>query len=263
MRGKPIVYLVGAGSGDPELLTVKASRLIQEAEVVVHDRLIAPAILDLIPQGTRRINVGKASGHHTLPQAQINALLVELSRQYNHVVRLKGGDPYIFGRGSEEAQCLARHGVAFEVVPGITAASACSAYSGIPLTHRGLARSVQFITGHFRDDQQMAFEWQRFSDPQLTLVFYMGLGNLAEISRRLIAAGRAPTTPAALVENGSTPQQRRLISTLQQLPAAARREAFRSPSLIIVGEVVQLADELHWFSAIAAEQQEKSYASAI
>ena len=252
------VYLVGAGSGDPELLTVKAARLIREADVVVYDRLIAPAIIALIPATTQRIYVGKQSGQHTLKQDAINALLLDLSRTHHTVVRLKGGDPYIFGRGSEEAQHLARHGAAFEVVPGITAASACSAYSGIPLTHRGMARSVQFITGHFREDEALDFDWSRFSDTSLTLVFYMGLANLPAICTQLIAAGRLPSTPAAVIENGSTPQQRRLISDLQHLSAAAEREAFMSPSLIIVGDVVSLADELDWFSA--APEQEQNYA---
>lgn len=258
------VYLVGAGPGDPELLTVKAARLIQEAEVVVYDRLIAPAILDLIPVSSRRIYVGKQRSNHTLDQEQINKLLVELSHSYEKVVRLKGGDPYIFGRGSEEAQCLSRNGIAFEVVPGITAASACSAYSGIPLTHRGMARSVQFITGHFRNDELFQFNWQRFSDPELTLVFYMGLNNLPTICTQLMAAGRPAQTPAAIIENGSTPQQRRLVSDLLHLPQVAMNENFQSPSLIIIGEVVRLADDLDWFSdTISAEHyvQENNYAS--
>jgi uroporphyrin-III C-methyltransferase/precorrin-2 dehydrogenase/sirohydrochlorin ferrochelatase/uroporphyrin-III C-methyltransferase len=255
------VYLVGAGSGDPELLTVKAVRLIQQADVIVYDRLIAKEILALIPSATRRIYVGKQCGQHAMPQEQINQLLAELAQQYLNVVRLKGGDPYIFGRGSEEAQHLARHGIAFEVVPGITAASACSVYSGIPLTHRGLARSVEFITGHFRDDTQLKLNWQRFSDPQLTLVFYMGLNNLPLISEQLISAGRNADTPAAVIENGSTPQQRKLISTLQHLPADSLRENFCSPSLIIVGEVVGLADELDWFGRHVIDTGVKDYAS--
>ncbi len=260
MRNNATVYLIGAGPGDPDLLTLKAARLLQQAEVVVHDRLVAPAILDLIPTSTRCVDVGKSAGRHTLPQTQINALLVELAQQYSTVVRLKGGDPYIFGRGSEEARHLVQHDIAFEVVPGITAASACSAYSGIPLTHRGLARAVSFITGHFRDEEQLALDWQRLADPQLTLVFYMGLNNLGEICRQLAAAGRTPTTPAALIESGSTPQQRKLISTLQHLPAAALREGFQSPSLIVVGEVVTLADELDWFTTRATVPEEQDYA---
>lgn len=263
MQNHATVYLVGAGPGDPELLTVKAARLLKQAEVVVYDRLVAPAILDLIPPATRRIDVGKSAGRHTLAQDQINALLIELAQHHTTVVRLKGGDPYIFGRGSEEAQQLARHGIAFEVVPGITAASACSAYSGIPLTHRGTARAVSFITGHLRSGESLELDWHRYVDPQQTLVFYMGLHNLDAISSRLIAAGRAPQTPAALIENGSTPQQRRLLTTLQQLPAAARREAFQSPSLIVVGEVVALADELDWFGQTSIPQPEPCHASAV
>jgi uroporphyrin-III C-methyltransferase/precorrin-2 dehydrogenase/sirohydrochlorin ferrochelatase/uroporphyrin-III C-methyltransferase len=261
MCDKPIVYLVGAGSGDPELLTLKSLRLIQEADVVVYDRLVTPAILSLIPATTQRIYVGKQRGRHSLEQGKINTLLVDLTQQHRKVVRLKGGDPYIFGRGSEEAQCLVRHGINFEVVPGITAASACSAYSGIPLTHRGMARSVEFITGHFRDAQTVAFDWRRFSDPQLTLVFYMGLSNLPLICEQLVAAGRAADTPAAVIENGSTPQQRRLVSDLQRLPAASLRQGFDSPSLIIVGEVVTLADELDWFGQRLANEKEHDYAS--
>jgi uroporphyrin-III C-methyltransferase len=256
------VYLVGAGSGDPELLTIKAARLIREADVVVYDRLIGPAIHALIPPTTRRIYVGKQRGRHILNQDAINELLLDLTQHHHKIVRLKGGDPYIFGRGSEEAQYLARHGAAFEVVPGITAASACSVYNGIPLTHRGMARSVQFVTGHFREDETLEFNWSHFSDPHLTLVFYMGLANLPAICTQLIAAGRSPATPAAVIENGSTPQQRKLISNLQHLPVAAERELFKPPSLIIIGEVVSLADELDWFSSTASPQQEQGYAFA-
>ena len=252
------VYLVGAGSGDPELLTVKAARLIREADVVVYDRLIAPAIIALIPAATQRIYVGKQSGKHTLDQEAINALLLDLAQTHHTVVRLKGGDPYIFGRGSEEAQHLTRHGTAFEVVPGITAASACSAYSGIPLTHRGMARSVQFITGHFRQDETLELDWSHLTDQEVTLVFYMGLANLAAICAQLIAAGRDASTPAAVIENGGTAEQRRLISDLQHLPATAEHESYRSPSLIIIGEVVALAEELDWFNA--APEQEQNHA---
>lgn len=256
------VYLVGAGPGDPELLTVKAARLIGEADVIVYDRLISPAILALIPAATQRIYVGKRRAKHTLSQEAINALLLDLTQHHRKVVRLKGGDPYIFGRGSEEAQYLARHGVSFEVVPGITAAAACSTYSGIPLTHRGMARSVQFVTGHFRGEETINFNWSQFSDTELTVVFYMGLANLSAISAQLIAAGRSPSTPAAVIENGSTAQQRRLVSTLQHLPAAAHRESFQSPSLVIVGDVVSLADELDWFTSTLPIQQERNYAFA-
>ncbi len=262
MSSNTKVYLVGAGPGDPELLTLKAARLIGEADVIVYDRLISPAILALVPTATQRIYVGKQRGQHTLDQDAINALLLDLSQHHHKVVRLKGGDPYIFGRGSEEAQYLARHGVGFEVVPGITAAAACSAYSGIPLTHRGMARSVQFITGHFREEETLEFNWSQFRDTELTLVFYMGLANLPAICANLIAAGRSASTPAAVIENGSTPQQRRLVSTLEQLPAAACRKSFQSPSLIIIGDVGSLADELDWFSSTLTPQQEQNYAFA-
>lgn len=248
MNSHATVYLVGAGPGDPELLTLKAHRLIQQADVVVYDRLVSEEILTLIPTGASRIYVGKQAGNHILDQSQINALLVQLAQDGRQVVRLKGGDPYTFGRGSEEALTLHRHGIRFEVVPGITAATACAAYAGIPLTHRGLARSVQFITGHLMEDDPLSHEWKQFSDPQTTLVFYMGLSNLQTICSQLIQAGRTPQTPAAVVENGSSTRQRRLNSTLQGLAQEVAEEGLRSPALIIVGEVVNLAGKLDWFT---------------
>ena len=248
MNDNAKVYLVGAGPGDPELLTVKALRLIQQVDVVVYDRLISEEILSLIPAGTSRIYVGKQAGNHIFNQQQINALLVQLAQDGRQVVRLKGGDPYTFGRGSEEAQALRDHAIDFEVIPGITAATACAAYAGIPLTHRGLARSVQFITGHLKQDDELSHDWVQLTDPQTTLVFYMGMYNLEEICNRLIEAGRNPTTPVAVVENGSTTQQRRLCSDLFNLPLAVEREGLGSPALIIVGEVVKLAETLDWFS---------------
>jgi uroporphyrin-III C-methyltransferase/precorrin-2 dehydrogenase/sirohydrochlorin ferrochelatase/uroporphyrin-III C-methyltransferase len=241
------VYLVGAGPGDPELLTVKAQRLLQQADVVVYDRLVSSAILDLIPPGTSRIYVGKASGQHSMPQAEINDLLLNLARNGHQVVRLKGGDPFVFGRGSEEAQHLARHGTRFEVVPGITSAAACSAYAGIPLSHRGLARSVRFVTGHCRADQPLDLDWDGLADPQTTLVFYMGLANLPQIQDGLLDAGMAATTPVAFVENGTTPQQRRILTTLNELQEAAQRHEVQAPALIIIGAVVGFAEELDWF----------------
>lgn len=251
------VYLVGAGPGDPELLTLKALRLIQQADVIVYDRLVSQEIITLIPTGTSRIYVGKQSGNHILSQQQINELLVQLAQDGRQVVRLKGGDPYTFGRGSEEAITLRAHAIDFEVVPGITAATACAAYAGIPLTHRSVARSVQFITGHLQQDNALAHDWSQLTDPQTTLVFYMGIANLAEICSQLIAAGRAPTTPAAVVENASTLQQRRVSSDLAMLPQAVEREGLASPALIIVGEVVKLAETLDWFSQITHEFSEE------
>lgn len=241
---QPLVHLVGAGPGDPDLLTVKALRLIQQAEAVVYDRLISPEILALIPPGTMRIYVGKANAHHTLSQDETNALLVRLARTGHRVVRLKGGDPYIFGRGSEEAEHLARHGVAFEVVPGVTAASGCTAGFGIPLTHRGLAMGVRFVTGHCRDDRDLDLNWASLADPDTTLVIYMGLANLQQISRELIAAGLSADTPAAAIASDTTPHQTICVATLADLPDQAGSARLGAPVLIVIGRVVSLADVL-------------------
>lgn len=260
MSGKPKVYLIGAGPGDPELLTLKALRLMQQADVIVYDRLVSPEIMDFVPSGTTRIFVGKESGAHSHTQHEINELLVQLAQPGRCVVRLKGGDPYIFGRGSEEALHLLQHGIDFEVVPGITAASACSAYAGIPLTHRGLARGVTFLTGHFREEEPLGHDWSQLCDPQLTLIFYMGLANLEQITARLIAAGRTATTPAAVVENASHATQRRVHGTLATLPALARQHGIGAPALVIIGEVVTLADQLDWFTPSLQAATESSYA---
>jgi len=250
MRDDACVYLVGAGPGDPDLLTLKAYRLLQEADVVVYDRLVSQAILDLIPAGTSRIFVGKAAGNHHLGQDEINELLGNLAQRSRKVVRLKGGDPLIFGRGSEEALHLTRLGMRFEIIPGITAASACTTYAGIPLTHRGLASSVRFVAGHCRGDSTLDLNWSSLADPDTTLVIYMGLANLQEIQNGLIAAGLAVTTPVALIEKGSTPQQRRLLTQLDQLVATAQFEQLVSPALVVIGRVVALAGELDWFAAL-------------
>ena len=251
------IYLVGAGPGDPELLTVKALRLIQSADIVLYDRLVSPEILQLIPDSVARLYVGKASGRHALSQTEINALLLELARTHQRVVRLKGGDPYIFGRGGEEALVLARHNIPFEVIPGITAAQACAAYAGVPLTHRGLAHGVQFLTGHRMEDEQSELGRAALGDPGQTLVIYMGLGRVAEIVQELIAAGRAQDTPAAIVERGSTARQRSMVTTLGELPVAVRRNCVEAPALLIVGAVVALAGELDWFMPWLAEGELK------
>lgn len=247
MSDEGCVYLVGAGPGDPDLLTLKAHRLLQEADVVVYDRLVSREILDLIPTGTGRIYVGKASGNHHMRQEEINELLANLGRRARKVVRLKGGDPLVFGRGSEEALHLGRAGVPFEIVPGITAASACTTYAGIPLTHRGLAGSVRFVAGHCRADQPLDLDWDGLADPETTLVVYMGLANLPEIQAGLIAAGLSADTPAALIENGSTPRQRRLVTRLDGLAATAAADRVASPALVVIGKVVALAGEMDWF----------------
>jgi uroporphyrin-III C-methyltransferase/precorrin-2 dehydrogenase/sirohydrochlorin ferrochelatase/uroporphyrin-III C-methyltransferase len=251
------IYLVGAGPGDPDLLTVKALRLIQTADAVVYDRLVSHEIRQLIPDTVERVYVGKASGQHTLSQSQINALLVELAGKRQHVVRLKGGDPYIFGRGGEEALVLARHGIAFEVVPGITAAQACAAYAGIPLTHRGLAHGVQFLTGQRMENATLDMDRASLCDPNQTLVVYMGVGHVDEIVQGLVAAGRAQNTPAAIVERGTTACQRSIVTTLGELPTAVRRNGIEPPALLIIGTVVALAGELDWFTPWLQEAELK------
>ena len=241
------VLLVGAGPGDPDLLTVKALRLIQNAEVVVYDRLVSPEIMALIPAAAERIYAGKAMGNHHLVQDEINALLVSLAQSGRQVVRLKGGDSFVFGRGSEEALHLASVGIAFEVVPGISAAAGCSSYAGIPLTHRGLSTGVQFVTGHLREGHGLDLDWDKLADPDTTLVIYMGLHSLPETSAQLIAAGLPPDTPAAAIENGTTPRQRRVIGTLSSLVGLTRAAKLQAPTLIVIGRVVSLADQLDWF----------------
>ena len=257
MNKQGFVSLVGAGPGDAELMTVKAVRLLQQADVVVYDRLVSADILDLIPAGISRISVGKEVGKHCVPQDQINETIVNLARSGRQVVRLKGGDPYMFGRGGEEVLALNKHHIAFEVVPGVTAASGCSAYAGIPLTHRGLSRSVRFITGHFKNDEPLDINWQRVADPDCTLVIYMGMGNLSRICNSLIDAGLSPSTPAAAIENGTKTNQQRVLSRLDQLHTAVNQSSLIAPVMIIIGKVVSLSEELDWFQS-ALEQNELS-----
>ena len=243
------VALVGAGPGDPELLTVKALRLIQEAEVVVYDRLVSTEIMDLVPPSAERIYAGKQVAQHHLPQNEINDLLIGLGRAGRHVVRLKGGDPFVFGRGSEEAEALAAAGIPFQVVPGISSASGCATYAGIPLTHRGLAQGVRLVTGHWREGQALDYDWRLLADPDCTLVIYMGLTHLGDIAARLTEAGLAADTPAAAIENGTTPRQRRLLATLGTLPERVAEAGMKPPTLVIVGRVVGLAGALDWLGA--------------
>jgi uroporphyrin-III C-methyltransferase / precorrin-2 dehydrogenase / sirohydrochlorin ferrochelatase len=240
-----IVWLVGVGPGDPDLLTVKALRLIQQADVVIHDRLVSQPIMDLIPATTRRIYVGKARSDHAVPQEDINQLLVNEARAGHKVLRLKGGDPFIFGRGGEELELLSEAGIPFEVIPGITAASGCAAYAGIPLTHRDYAQSVRFITGHLKNDG-VNLHWPELMDPMQTLVFYMGLVGLQAICAQLIAHGRDPDTPVALIEKGTTPQQRVVIATLATISERVAAEKISAPTLTIIGDVVRLHDKLSW-----------------
>jgi uroporphyrin-III C-methyltransferase/precorrin-2 dehydrogenase/sirohydrochlorin ferrochelatase/uroporphyrin-III C-methyltransferase len=249
----PRVYLIGAGPGDPDLLTRKAFRLLQEADVVVHDRLVGDAVLDLIPPATPRIYVGKATRRHTLPQDAINELLFDLALRHRCVVRLKGGDPFVFGRGGEEAEYLVRRGIACEVVPGVTAAAGCAAEAGIPLTHRGLAMGVQFITGHVQDDGELDLDWDRLADAAMTTVVYMGLATAPRLSERLIACGLDPNTPAAAISNGTTPERRMCISTLARLPADIEQAGLASPALLIIGRVVVMAAILNAGPGIASD----------
>ncbi len=241
------VALVGAGPGDPELLTLRAARLIAEAEVLVFDHLVTADVLTLAAPTVERVYVGKKAGSHTLPQEDINQLLIRLAQSGRSVVRLKGGDPFVFGRGGEELEDLVAAGIPFEVVPGITAACGVAAYAGIPLTHRDHAQSVVFATGHVKPGGPDA-DWLALARPRQTTVIYMGVGAMGDLCAGLIAHGRGADTPAALVENGTTRAQRVVTGTLATLPNKARWAAVKPPALLIVGEVVALSDRLAWFS---------------
>lgn len=235
------VFLVGAGPGDPDLMTVRSVRLLEGAEAVVYDRLVSPEILQLLPPGATRIDVGKQPGHHPVPQEEINALLVNLARAGRRVVRLKGGDPLMFGRGGEEALALRTAGIPFEVVPGITSAQGTASVMTVPLTHRGIASSVRYLTGHCRADGDLDFDWEGLSDPQTTLVVYMGHANIDEISKHLMAHGRSPQTPVMAVSKATRSDQRQLFSTLEEIAAATLEAEIENPVLFIIGEVVTLA----------------------
>ena len=246
------VYLVGAGPGDPELLTLRAAALLPQADVIVHDHLVSSAILDMARPDAERIYAGKERGNHALPQEDINHLLVRLAVAGKIVVRLKGGDPYIFGRGGEEVETLAEHGIPFEVVPGITAAAGVATYAGIPLTHRNYSQACVFVTGHLKDGS-MELDWTGLARPRQTVVIYMGLHGLPTLCRQLIAHGLPSDWPAAIVQQGTTMNQRTVCGTLATLPDLAIAAKLKAPTLIIVGEVVRLRDKLAWFEKLAGE----------
>lgn len=241
------VYLVGAGPGDPDLLTFRAFRLMQKADVVLYDRLTDESIINLVRREAERIYVGKRPDHHTLPQEDISALLVRLAMEGKRVLRLKGGDPFIFGRGGEEIETLAEHQIPFQVCPGITAAAGCAAYAGIPLTHRDHAQVCMFVTGHGKDGP-LDLDWSALLLPHQTVAIYMGLGHIEELTQQFITRGADPDLPAAVIDNGTRINQRVVTGTLQTLAAKVRAAGLRGPSIIIVGTVVTLRDKLNWYS---------------
>jgi len=247
------VYLVGAGPGDAELLTLRAARLLRQADVVVYDHLVGAEVLALIGPAVRRLYVGKERSHHSMAQEGINELLVRLAREGRTVVRLKGGDPFVFGRGGEELQVLAAEGIPFEVVPGITAACGVASYAGIPLTHRDYAQSCTFVTGHLKDGS-CDLDWPALARPRQTVVIYMGLSGLATICRRLVEHGLPESWPAAVVASGTLAEQQVVCATLGTLADAVAQAGLQSPALTIVGEVVRLRDELSWFGGAATAE---------
>lgn len=245
------VYLIGAGPGDPELLTVKAFKALQSAQAVIYDRLVSDEIMALVPSGVPRFFAGKSCKQKAMTQDEINDLMVTLARKYQRIVRLKGGDPLLFGRGGEEALTLVKQRIPFEIIPGVTSAQGCGAYAGIPLTHRGLATGVRFVTGHRTAEdaeEPLELNWRSLADPDTTLVVYMGLANLDVICRNLTEHGLSAATPAAAIEQGTTSRQRTVLSDLTHLPAQVKKAALEAPTLVIIGKVVALAETLQWFS---------------
>lgn len=244
MHDKPYVYLVGAGPGDPELLTLKGLRVLRSADVVVYDRLISDAILNEVSPAASRIYVGKQGGTHSLPQDEINDLIVGLAREEKRIVRLKGGDPFIFGRGGEEALALTEAGISFEIVPGVTAASGIMGQLGLPLTYRGLSNGVRFVTGQCGKDVPLDLNWRSLADPETTLVVYMGLAKLREISEALIDAGMPSDLPALAVSRGTLEDEEVCVGTLTSLAGQVEQANFAPPAIFVFGRVVSLFDKL-------------------
>jgi uroporphyrin-III C-methyltransferase/precorrin-2 dehydrogenase/sirohydrochlorin ferrochelatase len=246
------VYLVGTGPGDPDLLTFRALRLMQQADVVLYDRLIGEGILNLVRRDAQRIYVGKLPKNHTVPQEEIGKMLIRLAQEGKRVLRLKGGDPFVFGRGGEEIETLSENGITFQVIPGVTAAIGCAAYAGIPLTHRDHAQGCIFVTGHEKDGE-LNLNWSSLIQPRQTVVVYMGLSSLGLITEGFITHGADPQTPAAIIENGTREGQRVITGTLASLPDKTAEAGIKSPALIIVGSVVTLKDKLSWFAETKQE----------
>lgn len=244
------VILVGAGPGDPGLLTQKGRQAIENAQVVVYDRLVSPAILSLIPRDAEKINVGKESSNHLVPQEEINRILLRKAQEDKRVVRLKGGDPFLFGRGGEELELLEAAGIPFQVVPGVTSALSVPAYAGIPVTHRDFCSSVHIITGHARAGAELHIDFEALRRTGGTLVFLMSVSSLPRICRGLLDAGMAPDMPAAVVERGTLPRQRKLVSTLEKLPSEAEKAGVKSPAIIVVGKVCALSSRFDWFDGL-------------
>ncbi len=241
------VYLVGAGPGDPKLLTVKAVELLKHADIVIYDRLVGEAILTLAPEKAEKIYVGKRTGKHEVPQDKITELIIEKAQTGGTVVRLKGGDPFVFGRGGEEAEALVEKGIKFEVVPGISSSVAAPMYAGIPLTHRDYAASVAIITGHRAGDAEKPINWAKIADAVDTMVILMGVESLEGIANKLLKGGLSPSKPVAIVESGTYPQQRTLISTLGNIVLEAEKKQVKPPAVIVIGEVANLGRKLAWF----------------
>ena len=247
------VYLVGTGPGDPDLLTFRALRLMQQADVVLYDRLIGEGILNLVRRDARRIYVGKCPNDHTVPQEEIGKMMIRLAQEGKRVLRLKGGDPFVFGRGGEEIEALSENGITFQVIPGVTAATGCAAYAGIPLTHRDHAQGCIFVTGHEKDGE-LNLNWNSLIQPRQTAVVYMGLSSLGAITAGFVTHGADPATPAAIIENGTREGQRVITGTLATLPGKTAKAGIKSPALIIVGSVVMLREKLSWFAETKQEQ---------